>query len=82
MFDEGKWAEAAAYCEGIGVQVAANGTAKREPFRVICLAIANLHLGKYREAEFEASQVLAFGNNRFEKVWKKNETEVFRSRHD
>ena len=50
LMDEGKWAEAAAYFEGIGVQEAANGTQKREPWRLNNLARCYVALEKYDEA--------------------------------
>jgi len=59
LLDQGKYAEAAAYFEGIGEQDAANGKAKREPYRLLGLATAYLQLGKYAEAETAATQAVA-----------------------
>jgi tetratricopeptide (TPR) repeat protein len=56
LLGEGKFAEAAAYFEGIGEQVAANGATKREPYRLLNLSTAYLGAGKFKEAEDAASK--------------------------
>jgi tetratricopeptide (TPR) repeat protein len=56
LLNDGKFAEAAAYFEGIGEQVAANGATKREPYRLLDLSTAYLGLGKYSDAEDAASK--------------------------
>ena len=50
LLDQAKYAEAAAYFEGIGEQVASNGAAKREPYRQSSLSLAYLNLGKFDQA--------------------------------
>jgi tetratricopeptide (TPR) repeat protein len=47
LLDAGKYKEAAAYFEGIGEQVAANGATKREPWRLNNWALALLEDGQY-----------------------------------
>jgi tetratricopeptide (TPR) repeat protein len=59
LLSAGKYAEAAAYFEGIGVQSADNGTTKREPYRLLNLSTAYLNLGKFKEAEDAANQAIA-----------------------
>lgn len=68
LLDNGKYAEAVAYFEGIGEQVADNGATKREPYRQLDLATAYLGLGKYQEAEDAASKALA-GKKDLEAAW-------------
>lgn len=50
LLDEGKYAEAAAYFEGIGEQVAANGAKKREPWRLNNWGLALLEAGQFDKA--------------------------------
>ena len=58
LLDAGKYAEAAAYFEGIGEQAAANGATKREPYRQLGLSSAYIQLGKFKEAEGAAQKAL------------------------
>lgn len=50
LMEAGKYDEAAAYFEGIGEQVAANGLEKREPWRLNNWALSLLKAGKAEEA--------------------------------
>lgn len=59
LLDEGKFAEAAAYFEGIGEQVAANGAKKREPWRLNNWALALLESEQYAKAIEVAEKLLA-----------------------
>lgn len=56
--DEGKYAEAVAYFEGIGEQVASNGHKKREPWRLIGLSAAQIGLKQYDKAAASAQAAL------------------------
>ncbi len=58
LLDESKWAEAAAYFEGIGEQVASNGMKKREPLRLNNWALALINLGEFAKAEELAQKAL------------------------
>lgn len=57
LLDEGKYAEAAAYFEGIGEQVAANGAKKREPWRLNNWALALLEAGEFDKAAEVAAKL-------------------------
>jgi tetratricopeptide (TPR) repeat protein len=70
LLDEGKFAEAAAYFEGIGEQVVANGTKKREPWRLNNWALALLEAGQYEKAA-EIAQKLIDSNPEMEGAWNK-----------
>lgn len=70
LLDEGKYAEAAAYFEGIGEQVAANGMKKREPWRLNNWALALLEAGQYDKAA-EIAQKLIDSNPEMEGAWNK-----------
>jgi|GEM_PF-2993872 colicin import membrane protein len=59
LLDQAKYAEAAAYFEGIGEQVKDNGAAKREPYRLNNLALAQLNLEKYDDAIANAGKAIA-----------------------
>jgi tetratricopeptide (TPR) repeat protein len=59
LLDQGKYAEAAAYFEGIGEQVKDNGATKREPYRLNNLALAQLNLQKYDDAIANASKAIS-----------------------
>lgn len=59
LLDQGKYAEAATYFEGIGEQVKDNGAKKREPYRLNNLALAELNLQKYDDAIANASKAIA-----------------------
>lgn len=59
LLDEGKYAAAAAYFEGIGEQVKDNGAKKREPYRLNNLALAELNLQKYDDAIANAGKAIA-----------------------
>lgn len=54
LLDEGKFAEAAAYFEGIGEQT----SNKREPYRLLGLSTALVELGKYEEAAAAANKAV------------------------
>jgi tetratricopeptide (TPR) repeat protein len=56
--DDGKFAEAAAYFDGIGEQTASNGHKKREPWRLIGLAKAQIGLGKFDDAAATAQKAI------------------------
>jgi tetratricopeptide (TPR) repeat protein len=56
--DDGKFADAAAYFEGIGEQTTANGHKKREPWRLIGLAKAQIGLGKFDDAAATAQKAI------------------------
>jgi tetratricopeptide (TPR) repeat protein len=58
LLDQAKYAEAAAYFEGIGEQVKDNGAAKREPYRLNNLALAQLNLQKYDDAIANANKAV------------------------
>lgn len=58
LMDEGKWADAAAYFEGIGEQAASNGMKKREPFRLNNWSLALINLGEFAKAEEMAQKAL------------------------
>ena len=58
LLDEAKYADAAAYFEGIGEQTTSNGATKREPYRQNDLALAYLNLGKYDQAIAAASKAV------------------------
>jgi len=68
LLSAGKFDEAVAYFQGIGVQSADNGTAKREPYRQLGLATAYLGLGKYQQSEDAASQAIALDKD-LEAAW-------------
>jgi tetratricopeptide (TPR) repeat protein len=68
LLDQGKYDDAVTYFLGIGEQVAANGKAKREPYRQLDLATAYLGLGKYAEAEDAASKSIALDKD-LEAAW-------------
>ena len=58
LLDSAKYADAAAYFEGIGEQSAANGAVKREPYRQNDLALAYLNLGKYDQSIAAANKAV------------------------
>jgi NADH dehydrogenase [ubiquinone] 1 alpha subcomplex assembly factor 7 len=58
LLDEGKYAEAAAYFEGIGEQVADNGAKKREPWRLNNWALALVEAGQYDKAAEVAQKLV------------------------
>jgi tetratricopeptide (TPR) repeat protein len=58
LLDEAKYADAAAYFEGIGEQTTSNGATKREPYRQNDLSLAYLNLGKYDQAIAAASKAV------------------------
>lgn len=68
LLNAGKYAEAAAYFEGIGEQVADHGKAKREPYRLLDLTTAYLDLGQFDKAVDTANQALALKKD-FEPAW-------------
>lgn len=70
LLDDGKFAEAAAYFEGIGEQVTANGATKREPWRLNNWALALLEGGQYAKAE-EIATKLTVSNPEMEGAWNK-----------
>lgn len=59
LLDDGKYAEAAAYFEGIGEQVADNGAKKREPWRLNNWALALFNDKQYDKAIEVASKLTA-----------------------
>jgi tetratricopeptide (TPR) repeat protein len=68
LLDEGKFAEAAAYFEGIGEQVAANGLKKREPWRLNNWALALLEAEQFEKAA-EVAQKLIDSNPEMGSAW-------------
>ena len=58
LLDAGKFAEAVAYFDAIGEQVADNGASAREPFRQLNLSTAYLGLEKYAEAGAAAQKAI------------------------
>lgn len=68
LLSQGKYADAVAYFNGIGEQVADHGKAKREPYRQLDLATAYLGLGQYQQAEQAASQAVALKKD-LEPAW-------------
>lgn len=63
LLDEGKYAEAAAWYEGIGEQVASKGNTKREPFRLNNWALAEIGLGNFEKAAELAQKSLHINSN-------------------
>jgi tetratricopeptide (TPR) repeat protein len=61
--DDGKYDAAAAYFEGIGAQVAENGNTKREPWRLIGWANAEIGLGNFDKAADLAQQAINIAPN-------------------
>jgi colicin import membrane protein len=68
LLDEGKFAEAAAYFEGIGEQVADNGAKKREPWRLNNWALALLNDKQYDKA-IEVATKLTESNPEISSGW-------------
>jgi tetratricopeptide (TPR) repeat protein len=58
MLANAQYADAAAYFEGIGVQVRAHGRKTREALRLTDLATAMLMTGRYSEAEATSTKAL------------------------
>jgi colicin import membrane protein len=68
LLDEGKFAEAAAYFEGIGEQVADNGAKKREPWRLNNWALA-LYNDKQYDKAIEVATKLTTSNPEIASGW-------------
>jgi tetratricopeptide (TPR) repeat protein len=68
LLDDGKYAEAAAYFEGIGEQVADNGAKKREPWRLNNWALA-LFNGKQYDKAIEVATKLTTSNPEIASGW-------------
>jgi tetratricopeptide (TPR) repeat protein len=56
--DDGKYADAIAYFQGIGEQTTSNGHKKREPWRLIGLATAEIGAGKFDDAAADAQKAI------------------------
>jgi tetratricopeptide (TPR) repeat protein len=68
LLDDGKFAEAAAYFEGIGEQVAENGAKKREPWRLNNWALALFNDKQYDKA-IEVATKLTTSNPEISSGW-------------
>lgn len=68
LLDDGKYAEAAAYFEGIGEQVAENGAKKREPWRLNNWALALFDDKQYDKA-IEIATKLTTSNPEIASGW-------------